>query len=84
MIPCATENENLDLLCTNHGDYLYLSAVNRKDEALTLNIEGYVVISCTEIETGKYAFDCNDYQVCERQDAVVHGHSMTFVTLKKA
>lgn len=83
VIPCTSENPALDILCTDHGDHLYLSAVNRDAEPVVLSVEGYTVTACTEIETKEYSFESNDYEICEREDAVVHGHSMLFLTLVK-
>ena len=84
VIPCDTESPALDILCTDHGDHLYLSAVNRKEVPAELVLDGYTVASCTEIETKEYSFESNDYEVRETADTTVHGHSVLFVTLRKA
>ncbi|MBO5042698.1 MAG: hypothetical protein J6D87_07015 [Clostridia bacterium] len=84
VIPCTSENPALDILCTDHGDHLYLSVVNRGAEPVSLSVEGYTVTACTEIETKEYSFESNDYEVYARDQAVVHGHSMSFVNLEKA
>ena len=81
VIPCDTNNRDLDILCTNHGDYLYLSVVNRKDEAVSLSAEGFDMAACTEIRTGTYSFACNDYTVYTACEPIVHGHSVLFVRL---
>ena len=83
VIPCTSENPALDILCTDHGDHLYLSVVNRGDEPVSLSVEGYTVTACTEIETKEYSFESNDYDVRPLPSPLVIGHSMTFVRLEK-
>ena len=84
VIDCATENPALDILCTDHGDHLFLSVVNRKDNPAELTFDGYEIVSCSEIETKEYSFESNDYEVRKDADTTVHGHSVLFVTLRKA
>ena len=84
VIPCTSDTPALDVLCTDHGDHLYLSVVNRGADVIPLDAKGYTVTACTEIETKEYSFESNDYEVCEPKDAVVHGHSMSFLVLKQA
>ena len=81
VIPCDTDNGELDILCTSHGDYLYLSVVNRKDAPVSLSAEGFGITDCTEIHTGAYRFDCNDYTVDTACEPTVHGHSVLFARL---
>lgn len=83
VIPCTSENPALDILCTDHGDHLYLSVVNRGAEPVSLSVEGYTVTACTEIETKEYSFESNDYDVRPLPSPLVSGHSMTFVRLEK-
>ena len=83
VIDCATENPALDILCTDHGDHLFLSVVNRKDNPAELTFDGYEIVSCSEIETKEYSFESNDYEVRKDADTTVHGHSVLFVTLRK-
>ena len=84
VIDCATENPALDILCTDHGDHLFLSVVNRKDNPAELTFDGYEIVSCSEIETKEYSFESNEYEVRKDADTTVHGHSVLFVTLRKA
>ena len=84
VIDCATENPALDILCTDHGDHLFLSVVNREDNPAELTFDGYEIVSCSEIETKEYSFESNDYEVRKDADTTVHGHSVLFVTLRKA
>ena len=84
VIDCATENPALDILCTDHGDHLFLSVVNRKDNPAELTFDGYEIVSCSEIETKEYSFESNDYEVRKDADTTVHGHSVLFITLRKA
>ncbi|MBP3665628.1 MAG: hypothetical protein J6K29_01120 [Clostridia bacterium] len=84
VIPCECEYEELDVLCTDHGDSLYLSVVNRKDVPCSLAVDGYVPASCIEIEVKEYSFDSNDYVVHTHAEATVHGHSVLFLRVSKA
>ena len=81
VIPCESDNADLDLLCTDHGDHLCLSVVNRKDSPVELSVAGYDATACTELRTGEYSFTCNDYRVISGGDATVSGHSVLFVKL---
>ena len=81
VIPCTSDNPALDILCTDHGDHLFVSVVNRGAEPAPLSVEGYTATSCTEIEVKEYSFASNDYEVRENAGALVHGHSMSFLVL---
>jgi alpha-N-arabinofuranosidase len=83
VIPCDSGNPALDILCTDHGDHLYLSVINRKDTPVELTAEGYGIAACTELCTGDYSFTNNDFAVVQNADATVHGHSVLFVKLAK-
>ena len=83
VVPCTSENGVLDILCTDHGDHLYVSVVNRGGEPVALTAKDYAVTSCAEIEAKAYSFESNDYEIHENADAVVHGHSMAFLMLEK-
>ena len=83
VIPCESENPALDILCTDHGGHLYLSAVNRKDTPMELTAEGCEIASCTELRTGEYSFDSNDFTVERNTAPSVHGHSVLFMKLAK-
>jgi alpha-L-arabinofuranosidase len=81
VIPCDTESPALDILCTDHGEHLFLSVVNRKDAPISLCFDGYEAVDCTEIMVNAYSFESNDYEVKENTEAVVHGHSILFLKL---
>ncbi len=81
VIPCTSDNPALDILCTDHGDHLFVSAVNRGGEPAQLSVEGYTATACTEIEVKEYSFASNDYEVRENAGTLVHGHSMSFLVL---
>ena len=83
VIPCESGNPALDILCTDHGDHLYLSVINRKDTPVELTAEGYGIAACTELRTGEYSFTNNDFAVVQSADATVHGHSVLFMKLAK-
>ena len=84
VIPCTAESEALDILCTDHGDTLYLSVVNRTAEPVRLSAEGFGVKQATEIQVGTYSFTDNDYTLRAAEDGVLHGHSIWCGTLEKA
>jgi alpha-N-arabinofuranosidase len=83
VIPCGAETTDLDVLCTKHGDELYLSVVNRRSEACRPEVAGYTVTGLTEIHTGEYSFENNDFAVEHPAEPIVHGHSVLFMTLKE-
>jgi alpha-N-arabinofuranosidase len=83
VIPCGAETTDLDVLCTKHGDTLYLSVVNRRSEACRPEVAGYTVTGLTEIHTGEYSFENNDFAVEHPAEPIVHGHSVLFMTLKE-
>ena len=82
VIGCFSKDEKLDILCTDHGDHLYMSVVNRIGKSKKLNIEGYTVKNCVEIKVGEYNFESNDYEVHLPNDTIINGHSILFITLK--
>ncbi len=81
VIPCTADTPALDILCTDHGDHLFMSVVNRSNVPCKLNVEGYNVSACTEIRVLEYSFESNDYKVLTTEDASVSGHSTLFLTL---
>ena len=84
VIPCATENRALDVLCTDHDDYLYISTINRKNSPVALCVEGYDVVDCTEIEVKDYSLESNEYEIHTNAETVVHGHSVVFIQVSKS
>jgi hypothetical protein len=83
VIVCETTQTDLDVLCTDHGDHLFLSAVNRLGEPCRIDMPGYTISDCTEIKTGEYSFTCNEYRVDRDCEPVVHGHSVLFCKLTR-
>ena len=83
VISCTADTPALDVLCTDHGDHLYLSVVNRKAAPVALTVKDYIINDCTEIQVNAYSFASNDYALTHPEQAVVHGHSMSFLTVKK-
>ena len=83
VIACRSDSDDLDVLCTDHGDTLYLSVINRKVEKVSLSIDGYTALELCEIHTGEYSFENNDFAIEHPRKAAVHGHSVLFCTLKK-
>ena len=50
---------------------------------MELTAEGYGIAACTELRTGKYSFDSNDFTVGRNTAPTVHGHSVLFMKLAK-
>ena len=82
VIPCTADTPELDLLCTAHDGYLFLSAVNRGASPKLLRAEGYTLSDCVEIEAREYSFASNDFAVREGKEAAVSGHSVLFAVLR--
>lgn len=82
VIPCTADTPELDLLCTAHDGYLFLSAVNRGASPKLLRAEGYTLSDCVEIEAREYSFASNDFAVREGKEALVSGHSVLFAVLR--
>ena len=83
VIPCESDLSSLDILCTDHGDHLYISVINRGAEAVMLNVKDHVMTACTEIAVAEYSFESNEYEVAEREVGIIHGHSMSFLTVAR-
>ncbi len=84
VIGCTADNDALDILCTEHNDgRLYLSIVNRFTDPCAIDTDGYEILSCTEIRTGEYSFQCNDYTVHPLAEPVISGHSVLFLALRR-
>ena len=83
VIPCTADTPELDLLCTAHDGYLFLSAVNRGASPKALRAEDYTLSDCVEIEAREYSFASNDFSVREGKEALVSGHSILFAVLRR-
>lgn len=81
VIECTSEEKDLDILCTQHQGYLFVSIVNRGATPYRLNVDGYTVSDCTEIRVNEFSFFSNDYDILTGDDATVSGHSVLFVRL---
>lgn len=81
VIECETDNNILDVLCTDHGDYLFLSVVNRRSEDVLINIDGFT--KGNEIKTDDYGFESGNYELLKTSVPLIHGHSMMFFTVNK-
>ncbi len=82
VIPCSADNEQVDILCTDHGDHLFVSVINRAEEPYKLTVEGYDVCDGTEIQIHDYSFSSNDYTIRAVQNTVVSGYGILFITLR--
>ena len=79
VIECEADGEALDILCTDHGEYLYISVINRSGVSYELNINGYDITECVEIKIGDYSFESNDFEVTKTEKPVLYGHSLIFI-----
>ncbi len=82
VIACTSDADSLDILCTEHDGYLFVSVANRSGVPYRMHTEGYDVVDCTEIRVGEFSFFNNDYEIIEGNDASVQGHGVSFITLK--
>ncbi len=83
VIPCTAETEDLDMLCTDHGDRLYISVVNRSADPYKLTVDGGQVTSGTAIHIADYSFTSNDYTICPVEDATVSGYGIVILDVRK-
>lgn len=81
VIECTTDAADLDILCTRHDGYLFVSIVNRGATPYRLDMDGYEISDCTEIRANEFSFFSNDYEILTGDDAMVSGHSVLFVRL---
>ena len=83
VLGCTSDGEELDILCTDHGGYLYLSAVNRSSAPCRLRMEGFSFTRCAELRVHDFSFFSNDYELITDTDATVGAHSVLFARLEK-
>ena len=84
VISCTADTDELDLLCTEHDGYLYVSAVNRGSSPRRLNAEGYTVSDCAEIRVNNFSFFSNDYEILTGGEPISEGHSILFAKLTQS
>lgn len=72
----------LNVLCTKHGESLYISIVNRYSEPCEISVEGYKVSSSVQIAVKDYSFENNDFEVIQ-DGSELYGHSVIFVKAEK-
>lgn len=83
VIPCSAETEELDLLCTDHGDHLCLSVINRSADPYRLAIRGAGAVSGTEIRLGAYSFFDNRFELLPTDGASVSGYGIAVLRVEK-
>lgn len=83
VITCTSDNDDLDILCTEHDGYLFVSVVNRSATPYRISTMGYDVSDCTEIKSGEFSFFSNEYDIIQGDDPTICGHSVLFMTLKQ-
>ncbi len=82
IIECETDKNVLDVLCTHHGDHLFISVVNRRSDDVLINIDGFT--EAEEIKTDDYGFESGKYELLKTSIPLIHGHSMMFFTVDLA
>lgn len=71
-----------DVLCTGHGDHVFISVVNRGGEPLEVSVNGHEITGSDQIVTDGYGFDCNGFAVVGG-DTVLRGHSVMFIKAER-
>lgn len=84
VVECTPENADLDVLCTKHGDELFISAVNRRSGEYEISVEGYDVKECTQIVPDGYSWTDSGFEIKHYDKPVVTPHGMTFLRLVPA
>ena len=80
---CGCEADpSLDVLCTKHGDNLFMSIVNRSPEPCEISIKGYNITSSVQIVVKDYSFESNVFEVIQGGDTL-YGHSVMFLKPEK-
>ena len=80
---CGCEAEpSLDVLCTKHGENLFMSIINRYAEPREILVEDYRITSSVQIVVKDYGFESNDFEVIQGGDTL-YGHSVMFLSLEK-
>ena len=81
VVECAADDPDLDVLCTDHGDHLFMSVVNRGGGEWQIAVDGYAAGPCAQIVLDKYSFTNNGFEIKHYDRPVVTGHGMTFLCL---
>ncbi len=80
---CSCEADpQLDVLCTKHGENLYISIINRSAEPCKISVDGYKISSSVQIAVKEYGFDNNDFELIRGGD-ILYGHSVMFLNSEK-
>lgn len=82
VVHCVASDKTLDVLCTDHGQYLFLSVLNREAEAQKINVDGYTVDTNDEIIMKECLFECNEYTIRKGNSSTVEKNAISFMILK--
>lgn len=82
VVNCASD-DSLDVLCTRHDGYYYVSAVNRSGAPCTIEVDGFEIYDCIEISVGEFSFFNNDYKISAKSDASVGAYGILFFRMKE-
>ena len=81
VVECTSDNLDIDVLCTRHGEELFMSVVNRKSVGYEIKVDGYKARFCTQIVLDGYGFSNSGFEIKHYDKPVVTGHGMTFIKL---
>ncbi len=81
VVSCGTDNKDLDVLCTKHGEELFMSVINRRSNEYEIKINGYTVKECTQITLDGYSWNERGFDIKRCGKPVVTGHGMAFLKL---
>ncbi|MBR6935781.1 MAG: hypothetical protein IKH41_09870 [Clostridia bacterium] len=82
VVSCASD-DSLDVLCTRHDGYYYVSAVNRSGAPCSIEADGLEIYDCIEISVGEFSFFSNDYKISAKSDASVGAYGILFFRMKE-
>ncbi len=74
---------DVDILCTEHEENLFMTVVNRSSVPYNIAVGGYDIVSCKQISIGEFSFTSNDFVVREDTEPIVEGHSVIGISLYK-
>ena len=83
VVSCGTDNKDLDVLCTRHGEELFMSVINRRSGEYKIKVNGYKVKECTQITLDGYSWNDSGFEIKRYDIPAVTGHGMAFLKLVK-
>ena len=74
--------KDLDILCTDHGDYLYMSVVNRSSDEYALSVKDFRIIRTEQIAMKEYSLGSNEFEML-KDNGTLRPHGIMFLVLEK-